>query len=360
MRSIFPYAALLVISLTAILAGCTRDHGIIRPWPDGYQNIELYVDAHEYLRNRFFRLDLPAGETVCAHPDVPGRDPEREFIDPVSVIVFRRVDGPPETGDLPNVAAFRDTTGRWPDFSTLDTPAEVGALWRPVPFGAFFDRDGRLEAVDLLKQHGEDDVLAVIYDVIDPRADTRALAYEVGDDPGMDEDQRIDLFGDGNLYYRMKLLKPARIAADPYCWQYARRNIYSLGGANIDFDSFDLTMQLKDDSLANPEQDASGLDWIRIFDLDGAHGSVPDGRVDKTDPLLFNLQMGLMQFPAHLPEPFNASREQYEANVDSPAFVWEDSWLSSHLIPEIYDPQVPCSSYAEYSTFRFFITYRDY
>ncbi|MFH1842814.1 MAG: cell surface protein SprA [bacterium] len=319
------------------------------------------IQASNYVNNRFFRLDLPpppSGQEPIRYgyltPDAPGR-PQGAQIDIASVKVFQFLGGGiAQLNDINYVAAYRDTTGLWGDYTVADTPVALGDRWREVDIAQpLRDESGNLIAIDLGRQYNTDDELAVIYDVVDANGE---LLYRVGDRPGRDEGQRIEAEGDGILYYRMKLLKPKWSKADAHTWQYVLRNIYSLGGANIDFDSFDLRIELNDQALDHPERDSNGLDWIRIFGLDrtdpqGDGG--PDGIVDKEDQYVINLNAGLLIFPIDVPFPFNADREVYEFFADSDTFDWDASLLERNLIAAIYSHETPTADYNQHSRFSF-------
>ena len=317
------------------------------------------IEANRYLNNRFFRLDLPSNDYV-AHslPDVPGRDRIAEPIDLGSVRIYRFVGtGRQQDGDVRNIVAVPDSTGRWVGTLGLIGEGEnaygafkYGELWRPVDFEILRDQDGNLVAVDLLREYDYHDVLVAIYDVGGPNA------FRVGDYPGQDEDLRVEI--DGDLYYRMKLLKPE--IPEPRTWQYVLRNIYPLGGANIDAETFDLRIetsapysqpQLDQDDSGN----GTGLDWFRIFGLDtedqqGNPGA--DGIVDKHNPYIFDLAKGLLKFPLNFPEPFNAPEAAYAA-LAGEDFDFDTSLLSDQLIPEIYDPETTQADFRNYTQFKF-------
>jgi hypothetical protein len=327
------------------------------------------VEASQYLNNRFFRLDLPLRPGnippgAFGYPDsvadAPGRTYGAEFIDPSSVQVFLNVSGQvAQPGDVDYVAAYIDTTGRWPASLLTDTaPFTEGVLWRPVDFELLLDQNNRLIALDLQREYYDGDELAVVYDVVGDLTNPQGtLLYSVGDKP--DRPPSVDVTGDGEKDYRMKLLKGQN--REPTTFQYVLRNIYALGGSPIDFDSFDLRIEFKDQSQDHPEQDESGLPWIQIFGLDRRSPQDPnddpskwhpDGIVDKNDTFLFDLQNGLLKFPLDFPQPFNAAQEDYEALADTSAFVWSASKLQPNRIPEIYDPTTIPSNYLQYSKFR--------
>ena len=314
------------------------------------------IEAWRYLNNRFFRLDLqPSDPLVSAfyEPDFPGR-PAGTTIDLNTVQIFRFMGSvTQQTGDIRNVVAVLDTAGVWDNAyriwlnDQLETPTDIafeyGDIWRPVQFDLLTDIDGNVVAVDLRNEYGRSDILAVIYDVIDAAGER---VYRVGDFPNQDEDSRVEIGpGEaGTKYYRMKLLKPQD--PEPYTWQYVLRNIYPLGGSNIDPETFEFRIEANTPTdFPNLDLDFSGagsrLEWFRIFGLDqvdavGAPGH--DDVADGNDPDIFKLQDGLLMFPLNLPFPFAADSTVYRGYADSDDFVFARSFLSSNLMPEIYDP----------------------
>ncbi len=151
---------------------------------------------------------------------------------------------------------------------------------------------------------------------------------------------------EGPFYYRMKLLKPQNPADDTHLWQYVLRNIYPLGGTNIDAASFSFGMQISTFSDQpnldlNADGDGSGLEWFRIFGFDledqqGADGA--DGLPDTHNPLIFDLANGLLKFPLNMSQPFNSSAEYYEFLAADPGFDFEASQLADNLMPTLYEP----------------------
>ncbi|MBU1072257.1 hypothetical protein KKG45_03325, partial [bacterium] len=321
---------------------------------------EHIIEAYRYLNNRFFRLDLPQDDLVAHdYPDNPGRNSSVETINRNSVQVYRFIGaGLQQTGDIRNIVAIPDTTGRWDEAYIQDALVtnpdglQYGELWRPVPFEILIDQDENLVAIDLLNEQDVRGLLAVTYDV----AHADGTRWRVGDKPGEDEGQRVDI--DGELYYKMKLLKPQ--IADRFTWQYVLRNIYPLGGTNIDASTFDLRIELNTfTDFPNQDLTADGvgsrLDWFRIFGLDREDqqsNAGSDGLVDKHRTVIFDYVRGLLKFPLDFPEPFNAPQAVYEAYADSSAFDFATSQLSSNLIPEIYDWQTNPNNLSNYTQYR--------
>ena len=334
----------------------------------GGQVSEHVIPSYAYLNNRFFRLDLPAyvgsaherlGYTI---PDSPGRT-GNEVIDPTSVRVYRNLGAvTPREGDVQYAAAAIDSSGRWDE--TIDNiPIEDWVqswVWRPVEVTFLRNAtDNSLVAVDLRQQMLDSDILAVTYDVID--ADTRDLIYRVGEDPihlDLERNLVIDpLDPDSQRYYRFKLLKPASTQRDPFTFQYVLRNIYSLGGSNIDVDSFELRIEVAGQG-ENRDYNTS-LPYVRLFglDLETEQGdAVPDGKVDTHRPEIFDFPNGLLKFPLDFPFPFAAESEDYQDYAglgdDEWSAEWDGSDLEAQRTPEIYDSTTSTNLYDDYGKFQ--------
>jgi len=188
---------------------------------------------------------------------------------------------------------------------------------------------------------------------------TGELLYRVGDRPDRDEFSRVDLFNNGELYYRMKALKPRSTdyAGHPRVWDLARRNIYTLGGMHLLPDAMGLTIE----STAGDHLDASGLPWVRIFGLDR-----PPWRDPEATSLLdidlrshCDFQRGLLFFPTESSRPFAADRTTYESWADSPLFVWSTSLLPGSLGPALYDFDANAGERLAASHYRLVITMPD-
>ncbi len=320
--------------------------------------------SHNYLNHRFFRLDLPRIDAYypAEVADDPGRDLFTQRIDPSSIKVFRMTGvGTSGVNDVQNVAVYVDTTGVFwtdpggpsPDFSA---PDNYGPRWRELDFDLMLDVDGNLVALDMRQQMFNEDLLGVVYQVVDADGN---LLYKVGDRPGVDDvgenDRRVNLPNEGpTKYYRMKLLKAPVNQKEAHSFYYVLRNIYPLGGSNIDIDSFELRIE-KDTSDLFPDQDENEIPYIQIFGLDQDNpqrSGQPDGLVDKTDQAIFDLRKGLLKFPLDFPTPFNGGEDAYRAYANNDAFEWEGSFLQEHQAEEFYDPNILPTNYHQYSSFR--------
>jgi len=327
---------------------------------------EHIIESSDYINNRFFRLDLPPFGGVFDTPDVPGRTYGVEFIDPNSILVYKFIGAvTPGENDIDNVAVAVDSTGTWDGNSLLHPDETIGdhdvwiprERWRAIEFELWVDQQGNFVAIDLGREMDEDDLLAVVYNVVDADGE---LLYAVGDRPGADETRPLVL--DDVAYLRMKLLKPSRNFRDPHTFQYVLRNIYRLGGTNIDAQSFDLRLEYKSQGEHPELESASQLPWIQVFGLDltDAGGNpTPDGLVDKADPLLFDLRNGLLKFPLYMPRPFAAEADLYETYANDTGFDAESSVLfnaeGQPVMAPLYDWETTPNLYSQHSKFQFVV-----
>ncbi|MCK9995311.1 MAG: cell surface protein SprA [Candidatus Krumholzibacteria bacterium] len=332
----------------------------------GGQISDNVINSSEYLNHRFFKLDLPLQE-------VPNGRFQGDQILLETIKIFRLMPGQPVGSDITNVAVYVDSLGfrNWGNID-FNKPHLFGRRWREIESGSWDplrDADGHLIAVDLRSQMSDEDALAVIYDI--KLADGSIV--QVGDVPGQDGQTQIVEGGDGT-YYRMKLLKAPVSAQETWSFQYVLRNIYSLGGANIDNATFDLRIERNEPGTNQPQQDENGLDYIRIFGLDRddpQRNGYPDGLVDKWDPFIIDLQKGLLKFPLDFPMPFAPGGRPFgregeadaiadsvfSAYADTSAFVWDPSFLKDHQTWQLYHPSIYPSEYNQHTSFRIIATH---
>ncbi len=346
----------------SVLAGCGSDDPVAaceKP------PLEIVTPSSAYLNHRFFQLDLPFAE-------FPGGRFQGDIILPESIKIFQLMPGGEPTGsDITNVAAYVDSLGylTW-DSIDFENPHLFGRIWREITaWDPMRDANGGLIAVDLRTQMDPVEALAVIYEI---RQDDGTIV-KIGDRPGRDLPQQT-VAGVTGLYFRMKLLKAPWDDQEPHSFLYVLRNIYSLGAKNIDATNFHLRIEDLMPGNNQPQQDESGLDYIRIFglDRDDPHRSgFPDGIVDMWDPYLFDLQKGLLKFPLDFPMPFAPggnptgrvaeadmlAEAHYSAYADTSIFVWENSYLRSEQSWQIYDPSVNPDQYPLFQNFRIISTY---
>ena len=312
----------------------------------GGQVSDNIILSSDYLNNRFFRLDLPASEPFGRSGDARIRYSDLKVFQMMPTGQF-------QPGEITNVAVYVDVQGYsvWPDSVDFSAPADYGPRWREVTnFDTLLDSNGGLIALDMRTRLDDSDVLAVVYTV---ETATGQVLGTVGDNPdlGLPTQALPNVSG---TFYRMKQLKAVSTNTHPHVFGYVLRNIYSLGGANIDPSTFELRIERADNTL-QPAQDENGIDYVRIFGLDSKNAQGvggPDGLADADDTYLFDLNRGLLKFPLDFPQPFNGAQEKYEAYADTSVFSWDGTFLATNLAPGLYDPNVQTSEYPGFARFR--------
>lgn len=364
MKKTYKFSRVLFLLSVMFLSlnSCGDDSAAPELDPDPNIVIEEYIiHSNWYLNNRFFQLDLPANpnNTVC---DIPGRDPATFRIELQSIHLYKLLaPEESESATVQNVAAYVDSTGVFwngaespaPDFSD---PCVYGSHWEEVySFDFLIKPDSELIGIDLGLSLAADDVLAAVYHVVDQSGE---LVFTVGDRPGYDQHQQINLPNEDGLYYRMKIIKAPEQLREPFVFHYVLRNIYSLGGANFDVDYFKLSIERKDDD-PNPEFDENQIPYLQIFGLDqydAEYSPNPDGLVDLNNPSVIDLAKGLLRFPLDFPRPFNAGETAYAAYAGEGDFQWENTFLNNHQAPQLYDPEILSLDYHQFGFFNIVVT----
>jgi hypothetical protein len=283
--------------------------------------------SYQYLDNRFFKL-LNGRETGFIGSDWR--------VDRTSIRIFRWVGtGIAGDNDINYVAVHTDSTGVWNRPVDNVTPYYQGDRWTAVDYEIMQDVDGRIYALDLGNTIRPEEYIAISYRIDVPGG----TPIQVGDDPQAGPPTR-QVPGSDQLYYAMKLLKAPVARQNPWTYDYVVRNIYSLGGTDIDASTFDFRIE-SNQNINNPQQDESGLDYVRIFglDMESPGGGPPDGRVDFHRPELFDLERGLLKFPVDVPHPFDTSDStRFYFNVGSADWTYANStYLRNNSTPELYD-----------------------
>ncbi len=330
--------AVAVLGLV-VLAGCHDD--ATEPEPQDNTVTQTFTSA-QFIGYRFFHLDRPELESA-------GRTAQ-ERIDPNSIRIFQAVpEILPGPLDVAYAAAYGDTAGchAWESGMDFRSPFAVALTWRPLDFTLIDDPAGEPDAIDLGHAAADNACLAVSYRVVDG---TGAVTAQVGDDPSQGPPTQA-IAGQTELYYRLKLLKAPANIAEPSTCLLEMRNIYPLGGMNLDVSRFDLRIESRQD-LGDPQTDESGVPYVGIFGLDRRDlmgAPVPDGIPDYDDPRIFDFARGLLTFPEPHEQPFAADSTWYAGNVGAPYWTYGSSiYLTGHQAPELYDPSTPRSELSYY------------
>ncbi len=154
-------------------------------------------------------------------------------------------------------------------------------------------------------------------------------------------DGTIDTIGDISAEpLKLKLIKPKEYTSvNHHVWEYEWKNVYNLGGSNIDVSQLDIKIYkgspinnqtLNPDDL--PHQEPQGIDYLRIFGLDlGDNDGDPpaDNEIDRKRLDLIDANLGYLFFPNR--HPFD-SRFSYVTDPNG-----GDSIYLVDSVPEIYN-----------------------
>ncbi len=248
----------------------------------------------DFIANRFFFLD---------DPSTPGAF-YRWLVDEATLQVFVSTGtapnaNSPDAGRYYKGRAYVDTLGNGLADDLLSQSPQVAA------FKLLTDTDftWRLDAAQNFY------VLQLNY----PIAETEVLAvsYAARDSANGDA---LQLIGDntlGKLTYwdssadtlALELIKPDPYRPDSPTWDYMLRNIYSLGGRDIDFASLVVSVERISTAEDPSYPEGSNTPYLRFFGLDQYRGQLltgydPDGRIDWPR---VDVQEGLLIFPYYRP-----------------------------------------------------------
>ncbi|MCP4546118.1 MAG: cell surface protein SprA [bacterium] len=136
----------------------------------------------------------------------------------------------------------------------------------------------------------------------------------------------------------MELIKPSNYTPESPTWDYMMRNVYRLGGRDIDVDALDLQIE-RLASYDNPErpEGESQVQYLQIFGLDTySNSSVendnnprPNGKVD---PKFVDEQNGLLFFP--ILEPFNPAPDSVLAWTENVTGVATGGYVLAEEDPD--------------------------
>lgn len=174
-----------------------------------------------------------------------------------------------------------------------------------------------------------DEVLAIAY-----KYDKDGITYSIGE-MSSDETSSDPTESTGNETLILKLLKPVSLSPNSYSWDLMMKNIYALGGYNIQSDKFRLNISYQSDTTGTyisylPEGDIKNkrlLSVMMLDTLDSRQNQNPDGIFDYVEGYTINSSNGRIIFP--VVEPFGkhlrdrigndriADRYVYQALYDS-------------------------------------------
>jgi hypothetical protein len=155
---------------------------------------------------------------------------------------------------------------------------------------------------------GRQDILAVYYEVLRPDGSIDTVGF-LEDSCTAEE---------GEICYKLKLIKPETPKPNHYTWDYEWKNVYYLGSRSIERDGFHLDIyrgprNAEDISVDPNYQDSTTL--LRILGLDELDlnaDTIPDGIVDYR---LIDFGLGYLQFLYS--RPFSSENPTLKVTVDT-------------------------------------------
>ena len=253
--------------------------------PDGSEPVEVLdvMFDTEFLANQYFFLDMP--DSVFS--DTTYRpDPLR-----LNVFVDDFLPLDPEGETQYFAYAIEDTLGvglgEGPDeeMDGLFTFRMLSPIYDFIPV---VGESGVFHGIKLEVPIREHDVLAVSYIAVDPSGNE----FTIGD---YDISDANDCFSEHPDTLLFELIKPERYHPDSPTWSYMMRNIYSLGGSGIDYNTLEISIVRW--AVGEPSHPEDGdVPYITIFGLDhydaildsfGHDGVIDHTRIDTQEGLLF-------------------------------------------------------------------------
>ncbi|MCB9513249.1 MAG: cell surface protein SprA [Candidatus Krumholzibacteriia bacterium] len=192
--------------------------------------------------------------------------------------------------DLGGNGLADDLAGQSPELEAFKLLQENEYTWRVDPNGNF-------SILELNYPIAETDILAVSYTARDS-ANGDALR-QVGDNT----QGKITYFDSQADTLSLELIKPDPYRPDSPTWDYMLRNVYSLGGTEIDFASLEVSIERIGTSQDPAYPEGSNTPYLRFFGLDQYRGQLvegfdPDGRIDWPR---IDIAEGLLIFPYYRP-----------------------------------------------------------
>jgi hypothetical protein len=144
--------------------------------------------------------------------------------------------------------------------------------------------------------------------------------------------------------YILKLLRPPNPLATDDTWPLAWRNVYSLGGVNVESEGFSMKIVYQPSGASEMESieyQGEQTTFLTLFGLDSRNETgqpPPDGKVDN-NPALLNYSYGEVIFPDL--QPFDPEGYYYTTGEEA---EYSSSLPDSLRIPSIYDSNTVYSS----------------
>ena len=259
-----------------------------------------YVADTGFLANQFFLLDHP----------VQAAQPGARVVDPVTLHVFVDDLLPPSPQGEVQYAAFlyTDLDGDGlADEEPLDGGVSSLRMLDPeIDYKVWRDTAGNFRAIQLNSPLQESHVLAVSYEALDADSVRHAVGtVDLTGVPGWFSIEDIDALSPGDAEaLQLELIKPENYTPDSPTWDYMMRNVYRLGGRNIDYSSLEVEVHRISTRPDPSRPENSSVPYLRAFGLDqSAADNNPDtfGHDGKVDAFWVDAESGLLFFPYFRP-----------------------------------------------------------
>ena len=278
----------------------------------------------DFIANQFFFLDDPSGENFYNYKVDWGR--LEVYISNGTV--------PPTTNDNAvnyfRALAYTDTgnDGLADDILEQDPQVQPFRRLQEGEFSYYEDANTDFYILKLNSPIQETEQLAVSY---------------LGRGPNETELQVGDSFvGQGDYWsddaatLNLELIKPDPFRPDDPTWFYMLRNVYRLGGRNLDFGSLKVEIERVSTSLDPTHPEGTTTPYLRFFGLDQFTGQEmqvfkPDNSIDRSAVVVAD---GLLLFPYF--QPFNPPEELVCEWTSSLVDSTCESLEPDDLNPEIY------------------------
>ncbi len=247
-----------------------------------------YVNDIDFLANQFFYLDLPDSvfSATSYKPDKGRLNLFVEDFNPVNA-----------QGDIQYAAvAMADLAGDGLDDGPDGEPTEVKSFRLLDPeydYKQLLDQDNNFIGIWLNYSLGESDILAASYMAGNAAGDS----ITVGD---FDISQAEGWLSENPDTLTFELIKPEAFRPDSPTWDYMMRNIYSLGGRNIDYSTLEVEIH-RVSTRIDPSfpEGFPQFPYLQIFGLDQFGASnVQFGHDNKVDQAWVDIENGLLRLPA--------------------------------------------------------------
>jgi hypothetical protein len=253
---------------------------------------EYSVSDMHYLKNRYFFLDMdfrsnyyPLTKDHLLLPNgIHEVNPDKVVI---SIEVYRASGG--EQTDTYFATAFIDPNN---PHTKVDSAYQAKGNFKRLALDRDYSFDPYLGWIRLRSPASDNEIIAVAYALGDTSGLIDLTVGDIQEDPS--DTTQVDT---------LKLIKAFGQTASHPTWPLEFKNVYSLGGININPEGFEVKIFDRKGTTENEDR-KNGVSYLTIFGLDQqneAEQNMPDELIDVGNPNIVNLALGELHFPALLP-----------------------------------------------------------